>query len=132
MDQDFVAAWLDGIRCLTAEQRSVGFRVLALAEAADCDEPMAFAKPAVAEMSVPVSGGATAGSMDSENVGGVTSNPAGDAVVAASTPDAVSLTAAAQHKVDGTGCPHCASRLLQRSGYASGLPRYRCGMCRRA
>ena len=39
---------------------------------------------------------------------------------------------AAQRKVDLAGCPHCASRTLQRWGYASGLPRYRCGACRRS
>jgi transposase-like protein len=133
MDRDFFEAWLAGVRCLTAEQRSVGFRALALAEAADGEESMSFAPPAIAEMSVPaMSGGPAAGETDRERVGAETSNPPDTAVVAASTPEAVSLTAAAQHKVDLTGCPHCAGRVLQRWGYASGLPRYRCGACRRS
>lgn len=46
-------------------------------------------------------------------------------------PDAVSLEAAAQGKVDLTGCPHCGGRSLQRWGQVSGLQRYRCGDCRR-
>jgi DNA-directed RNA polymerase subunit RPC12/RpoP len=133
MDRDFFEAWLDVIRCLTAEQRSVGFRALALAEAADGEEPVSFAPPAIAGMSVlAMSGGPAAGETDREGVGAETSNPPDTAVVAASTPEAVSLTAAAQHKVDVTGCPHCAGRVLQRWGYASGLPRYRCGACRRS
>jgi len=53
-------------------------------------------------------------------------------VPAEPTPDAVSVVAAGQTKVDRTGCPHCAGQRLQRWGHASGLPRYRCGDCRRS
>jgi transposase-like protein len=42
------------------------------------------------------------------------------------------VVVAGQNKVDRTGCPHCASQRLQRWGHASGLPRYRCGDCRRS
>jgi len=51
---------------------------------------------------------------------------------AVSRSDAVSLVAAAQSKVDLTGCPHCGGRSLQRWGQVSGLQRYRCGDCRRS
>jgi transposase-like protein len=133
MDRVLFEAWLDGIGCLTAEQRSRGFCALALAEAGAGEEPASFAPPAATEMSVPaMGGGATAGVADRAGVGVATGNPEGTAVIAASTPAAVSLTAAAQHKVDLTGCPHCASRVLQRWGYASRLPRYRCVACRRS
>jgi transposase-like protein len=131
MDRDFFEAWLDGIRCLTAEQRSAGFCALALAEAADGEEAASFALPAAAAMPA-TSGGTTAGAADRQGMGVPTSSPSDTAVIVATTPEAVSLTAAAQHKVDLTGCPHCASRVLHRWGYASGLPRYRCGACRRS
>jgi transposase-like protein len=131
MDLDCFETWLDGVRCLTAEQRSVGFRALALAEAADGEPSAACAPSAIAEMST-MDGGTMAGRGDDEGVGVNTSNPADTAIDAASTVEVVSLAAAAQHKVDLTGCPHCASRALQRWGYASGLPRYRCGACRRS
>jgi transposase-like protein len=60
-----------------------------------------------------------------------------EAVAASEVPvavrrEAVSLETAAQAKVDLTGCPHCGGQSLQRWGYASGLPRYRCGDCRRS
>src|SRR4051794_23749024 len=42
-----------------------------------------------------------------------------------------SASAAAQSRVESTGCPHCASRRLHRWGHASDLPRYRCRDCGR-
>lgn len=36
------------------------------------------------------------------------------------------LASAAQARIDRDGCPHCASRELQRWGSSAGLPRYRC------
>ena len=131
MDGVLFEGWLDGIRCLTAEQRSRGFFALALAEAADSEAPVSCALPAIGGMPVAaMSGGAAAGETGREGGGLAASGPAASAAVAAPAP--VSLTAAAQHKVDMTGCPHCASRVLQRWGYASGLPRYRCVACRRS
>src|ERR1700760_4716196 len=54
-----------------------------------------------------------------------------DATVDVAVSAVVSLAVAAQAHAERAGCPHCASRKLQRWGHASGLPRYRCGDCRR-
>ena len=54
-----------------------------------------------------------------------------DATVDVAVSAVVSLAMAAQAHAERAGCPHCASRKLQRWGHASGLPRYRCGDCRR-
>lgn len=130
MDRDFFDGWLAGIGRLTAEQRSQGFRALALAEASDDANPIS------------VEPGDRSGSAELSTVGSTCGEPNGmpsltrvlaapEAPVAVRS-DIVSLTAVTQTKVDLTGCPHCAGRKLQRWGHASGLPRYRCGDCRRS
>src|ERR1700748_931121 len=53
-----------------------------------------------------------------------------DATVDVAVSAVVSWAVAAQAHAERAGCPHCASRKLQRWGHASGLPRYRCGDCR--
>jgi transposase-like protein len=130
MDHDFFDEWLAGIGRLTGEQRSQGFRALALAEAAGDANPMAV-EP---ETGAGFVGPSTAGSTYGEPDGRVsrTRSLAANAVPGGFRSDIVSLTAAAQTKVDLTGCPHCGGRKLQRWGHASGLPRYRCGDCRRS
>ncbi len=129
MGDDGFEAWLDGIRSLTAEQRGRGFFALALAEAAD-GAKLAALSPAAGVGSSPLRI-ATSPVGGPDGAAARTSGTVGNAVPVASMPAAVSLTVLAQSKVDRTGCPHCASRKLQRWGHASGLPRYRCGDCRR-
>jgi transposase-like protein len=129
MDQASFDAWLEGIRCLSAEQRSLGFRGLALAEAADGADLAVLASSADGEEAVPTMlDSATSGPAEGEDAR--TRVAPGHA--AAATAEPVSLSAAAAHKVALTGCPHCASRQFRRWGSASGLPRYRCNACRRS
>lgn len=116
MDGNSFGAWLDGIRDLTAEQRGQGFRALALAEAADGANLAPLPPPF---------GNSDFGLARTQDV------PA-NAVPAGSAPEPVSLAAAAQSKVDLTGCPHCGGQRLQRWGHASGLQRHRCGDCHRS
>jgi transposase-like protein len=129
MDGDLFEAWLDGIRWLTAEQRVQGLRALALAEVSDVSLKTAAPGAQAGFAATPI-----AGSMSGTRNGTVARI---EAVAASEVPvavrrEAVSLETAAQAKVDLTGCPHCGGQSLQRWGYASGLPRYRCGDCRRS
>jgi len=55
-----------------------------------------------------------------------------NAAPAGLVPEPISLAAAAQSKVDLSGCPHCDGPRLQRWGHDSGLKRYRCSDCRRS
>jgi transposase-like protein len=129
MDDDDFADWLAGVDCLTSKQRGEGFRALALAEAACDAKPTGLAPTAAAEAPARLSTNTISRPVDVvARVGDMTTsvNPA------ASTSETVSLTAAAQSKVDRTGCPHCGCRRLQGWGHASGLPRYRCVDCRRS
>jgi transposase-like protein len=54
-----------------------------------------------------------------------------DVVEDATVSNVLPLAVAAQARIERAGCPHCASHKLGRWGHASGLPRYRCGECRR-
>ena len=132
MDGNTFGAWLDGIRGLTAEQRGQGFRALALAEAADGANPASLAPPAGVVMisSSLTIGGTPPGNSDFAVVR--TRDVPVNAAPASSAPETVSLAAAAQSKVDLTGCPHCGGQRLQRWGHVSGLQRHRCGDCRRS
>ncbi|MDE2582274.1 MAG: IS1 family transposase [Rhodospirillales bacterium] len=121
MDQACFEAWLLAIRSLTAEQRGVGFRNLALAEAAEGEDLAACILPT----------GAAVSAMD-DNDRSVAEEPAGKLSDGPVMVEPVSLAAAAARKVSLTGCPHCASQQLQRWGSANGLPRYRCTACRRS
>jgi transposase-like protein len=127
MNGDFFEAWLDGIRWLTADQRSQGFRALALAEAADVSLTTAAPGANAGLANTPVAG-SISGTRDGSFA--QTEFTASETPTAAK-PEAASFETAAQAKVDLTGCPHCGGQSLQRWGYASGLPRYRCGDCRR-
>jgi transposase-like protein len=130
MDDFDFAAWLNGIDRLTARQRGEGFRALALAEASDGSNLVGLAPAAVAT-AAPLA----IAEPGSDGRGGEVARAekmTTDAGSPALMSEAVSLTAAAQSKVDRTGCPHCGSQRLQGWGHASGLPRYRCVDCRRS
>lgn len=124
MDQASFEMWQAGIRSLTAEQRSLAFRGLALAEAAagEGSERPAYVSPTGAQVAVPTMRGRACQRPD-----GAASLAPDDTAAA----EPATATAAA-HKVSLTGCPHCASRHFQRWGSANGLPRYRCTACRRS
>jgi transposase-like protein len=127
MDDDDFRAWLANVGRLSGKQRGEGFRTLALAEAADGSNLAGLAPSAIAEsLTIADSINGIPGG-EIARTGDVTT----DAGSAALMSETVSLTAAAQSKVNRTGCPHCGCRRLQRWGYASGLPRYRCVDCRR-
>ena len=126
MEHDVFVAWLDGIGSLTAEQRGQGFRALALAEAANNGHSVSVAfVPGAAFPASPIT-------WPQDRPLGGTPVLTESGTPAVSRSDAVSLVAAAQSKVDLTGCPHCGGRSLQRWGQVSGLQRYRCGDCRRS
>ena len=130
MDDSDFAAWLTGIARLTVQQRGEGFRALALAEAVDGPNPAGLA-PADLATSVPLAIDAP-GNVGPGGVLACTEDVTADAGSVALMSETVSLTVAAQRKVDRTGCPHCGCRRLQGWGHASGLPRYRCVDCRRS
>jgi len=130
MDDSDFAAWLTGIARLTVQQRGEGFRALALAEAVDGPNPAGLA-PADLATSVPLAIDAP-GNVGPGGVLAWTEDVTADAGSVALMSETVSLTVAAQRKVDRTGCPHCGCRRLQGWGHASGLPRYRCVDCRRS
>lgn len=109
-------AWLEAIRCLTVDQRQQV--LLALAETDDSPR-----KAATAEQP-PVVNGARAIRTRAVRRG----KGGGDS----GTPLAlVPVLAAANSRIETRGCPHCGSQSLVSWGQASGLPRYRCGDCRR-
>jgi transposase-like protein len=118
MDAVSFDPWLGAIRLLTACQRQEGFMSLALAEADDEAASVRIDAPPM-------------------SVGGVCCAPDGTALATQITvesdapPAPASASAAAQSRVESTGCPHCASQRFQRWGHASDLPRYRCTDCRR-
>ena len=119
MDGIAFEAWLGTIGGLTAGQRQQGFLCLALAEADDDAATMsadAGSDPAMA-----------ADWMSGHGNGGA-SRPKD--MMESDVPP-VPASAAAQSRVASAGCPHCASRQLQRWGQASDLQRYRCSECRR-
>ena len=125
MDHDAFEAWLGAIGGMTVEQRSLGFRALALAEAGGDLGVAAFAQhPDAVSQSV----AAMASAWDSPGNEGL----AASAAPAVSISGSVSLATAAQSRIERTGCPHCGGRRLQRWGRSAGLPRYRCGDCRRS
>ena len=130
MDDNDFRDWLDDIHRLSGQQRGEGFRALALAEAADGSNLLGSSPSPIA-----VSPSAMVAGSISRGPGGEPAwaeDVTTDAGSTASPPETVSLAAAAQSKVDRTGCPHCGCRRLQGWGHASGLPRYRCVDCRRS
>jgi len=110
MDGEAFEVWLSAVAELTDQQRSEGFRALALAEARR-KEPVA----------------ADAGIMPCSASGSAELARPGPRL-----PEAEPVTAAAERRVEVTGCPHCGGRRLQRWGQSHVLPRYRCNGCRRS
>ena len=110
MDGEAFEVWLSAVAVLTDQQRGEVFRALALAEAR-CSEHVA----------------ADAGIVPCE-----ASRSAELAPPRPRLPEAEPVTAAAERRVEATGCPHCGGRRLQRWGHSHGLPRYRCNGCRRS
>src|SRR4051812_18139955 len=110
MDGEAFEVWLSAVAELTDQQRSEGFRALALAEARR-KEPVA----------------AAAGIMPCSASGSAELARPGPRL-----PEAEPVTAAAERRVEATGCPHCGGRRLQRWGQSHGLPRYRCNGCLRS
>ncbi len=124
MDHDAFEAWLGAICEMTAAQRSVTFRMLAEAEARTELVPGNSPSPAGV-------GFVTSDATDAASVGSIRGDAGMPSVIASlASPDA--LASAALARVERDGCPHCASRKLQRWGRSAGLPRYRCTECRRS
>ena len=111
-------ARLETIRSLTVEQRQWVFRALALAEADDSpQEAVAAEQPPVVVMTREICTRAARRGKRAADRG---------------TPLAlVPVLAAANSRVEARRCPNCACQNLVLWGHASGLPRYRCGDCRR-
>ena len=104
MDVETFSEWASLVGLLTPDQRRQMFMVLALSEADD-----AWA---------------------------VASDQANEGVVDRSTPGSaeavpLTLTAAAQERVEALGCPYCDAKEVRPWVRASGLARYRCTDCRR-
>src|ERR1043165_8491377 len=110
MDGEAFEVWLSAVAELTYQQRSEGFRALALAEARR-KEPVA----------------ADAGIMPCSASGSAELARPGPPL-----PGAERGTGAAERRVAVTGCPHWGGRRSQRWGQSHGLPRYRCNGCRRS
>ena len=120
-------ALLGAIRIITAEQRSEVLRVLALAEADEAEGGGGFDPCQDFEADRPIAAFVMLPVVDSDAL------TAQDMAASASpsAPSSESVAVMAERRVESTGCPHCGGRKLQRWGRASGLPRYRCGDCRR-
>jgi transposase-like protein len=110
--------WLGTIPLLTVRQRQEGFMCLALAEADD-------ETASVPIDAAPMSGDGASATADDAPLG------VGIKAESDDPPMPASASAAAQSRVESSGCPHCASQRLHRWGRASDLPRYRCCDCRR-
>src|ERR1035437_5359895 len=125
MDRDAFEGLLVAVRGLTAAQRGQVFFALALSEAgSDVGTTSIAALPdAVSPLATTME--PTCDSADADGL-------AATAAPAVSISGPMSLAAAAQSRIERTGCPHCGGRTLQRWGSSAGLPRYRCGDCRRS
>jgi transposase-like protein len=124
MDRIAFEAWLSAISAMSGAQRSVTFRVLALAEAKmDAEMDLSLAAAAVAS---PASDAAETADIRPTRE----DTPRPSLIASLASPDA--LASAAEARIERDGCPHCASRKLQRWGSSAGLPRYRCVDCRRS
>ena len=122
MDHVSFDDWLESIRWLSASQRSHAFLTLSAAEAdaggdADATAQVDAATPP------PVAVSDLARTPASIRPGRHGAEPGAQA-----TP----LAAVAQQRIKRNGCAHCGCKTLRRWGYLAGLPRYRCGGCRRS
>ena len=125
MDCEAFEGWLVAIRGLTAAQRSQGFGALALSEA---DAEVGVGSVLALRAAVPQPAAAIEPARDGADGEGLAATTA----PAASMSGPLSLAAVAQSRIERSGCPHCGGRTLQRWGNSAGLPRYRCGDCRRS
>ena len=110
-------AWLSAVRSLTAGQRRLAFRELALAEAADLSEDGA-------DESDPTPSPPTI----------VDAEPGKDPAATAaptSTRERAMFADIGEERFAGVGCPHCRSPEVRPWGGSRGLPRYRCAQCRK-
>ena len=107
-------AWLLAVRSLTAVQRCLAFRELALAEAAARLENGA-------EESVPAPLPPTI----------VEAEPGKEPGAPTSTRERAMFADISEERFVGVGCPHCRSPEVRPWGGARGLPRYRCAQCRK-
>jgi len=124
MDGIAFEAWLSAIGAMSAAQRSVTFRVLALAEA-NIDAEVDGSLCAAGVVS-PASD-----ALETADIGPPREDARPPSLVA-SLANPGALARAAHARIERDGCPHCASRKLQRWGSSAGLPRYRCVDCRRS
>src|ERR687886_2558169 len=109
MDGEAFEVWLSAVAELTDQQRSEGFRALALAEARR-KEPVA----------------ADAGIMPCSASGSAELARPGPRL-----PEAEPVAAAPGRRVEVTGCPHCGGRPLQSWGESHRPPPFWCNGCRR-
>ena len=110
-------AWLSAMGRLTAAQRRLAFRALALAEAADrsedgAEESDSASVPAPAVEREPEKEPAARSGRASIHKRGVFAD-------------------VARERFAPVGCPHCRSPEIRPWGGARGLPRYRCPQCRK-
>jgi len=127
MDCEAFEAWLGAIRVMTAAQRRKGFAAMAVAEAYDDEDLVAPTLTGSVGEEPPIPAILGSGCFDGDVLTTDTVAP----VEAPPVSPAASVVSAVNSRVERTGCPHCGCRKLQRWGGASGLPRYRCGDCRR-
>ena len=108
MERSNFEAWLSAVELLTAAQRGLAFRKLALAEAADVSQEeseTALAPPAIVEGEARKEPAAARGRTTFADI--------------------------AEVRFARDGCPHCGCPEVRRWGGARGLPRYRCAQCRK-
>jgi transposase-like protein len=120
MDDESFDVWLGAIGLMNHAQRRKVFIALTLAEAAEADL-------AESDMSADVIVDFPAAT----NIERVVFSDDVCKTDVITLPPTLPVEVAARKRVDHAGCPHCGGRNLQRWGRSSGLPRYRCGACRR-
>ena len=122
LNADRFTDWLALVPQLTRERRREAFLTLALAEA-DEDEVRVAAEagaPADERAALTRTRSAAHGKQSTAVV-----------PLAGCEATAEALSAAAQSRMARRGCPHCDANDVRPWGQASGLPRSRCGACRR-
>jgi transposase-like protein len=117
MERSDFEAWLSAVESLTAAQRRLAFRELALAEAADGWQDGA-------EDSDTGFGAADDG-------GGRRSEGQATTSAQAATRERATFADIAKVRLARDGCPHCGCREVRPWGGARGLRRCRCAQCRK-
>jgi len=117
MEPSDFAGWLATLSSLSAGQRRIVFRELALAEAEDpCEEGVEICEPG------------SAAAADAKRA-----EERGDAVAAtlSASGERDIFRDIAKERYSRTGCPRCGALDVRHWGEARGLPRYRCVECRK-